>query len=195
MSARVLMLLDEIAVGQHDALGHAGRPGGVDERGHVARPDRQGARFEKDGTGPSAMARPFSRTAASGSAPAGAASEEDDPIPDLGQGGPDGLDLRPEGGGRAQDDRGVGVVDDVADLLGDERRIDRDGDRAQAEVGEIGDDPTRAVVGEDDDFVARPCRRGRPAPERGRRTPDRPRRSRGARSGPGPCDAARSGLT
>ena len=75
---------------------------------------------------------------------------------DLAQAAPRGLDLLPLVGVGDDDDRGVGIVDDVADLFGDEGRIDRDRQGAPAEGREIGDDPVGPVLRKDDHLVAGP---------------------------------------
>ena len=90
---------------------------------------------------------------------------EGDVVPDLGQPGPNGLDLLPMVGVRDDDDRGVRVVDDVADLFRDERRVDRHGQPAGAERREVGHGPFGPVLGKKAELLARFEAEG-PEPER-----------------------------
>jgi hypothetical protein len=65
----------------------------------------------------------------------------------------------------ADDDVGLGVLDDVATLLARVREVDGDDDRARGERAEVGERPFRARAGEERDAIA-----GRDArPRRARR--------------------------
>jgi hypothetical protein len=146
---------DEIRVAQHDALGDARRPRGVDDRGQVVGPDGQGRLFEEIGAGGGqGLATPHDLREAQD--PFGRLLFDEDEVPDRGQFLADGLDLQPEEPVGADDDLGVRIVDDVLDLAGHEGGVDGDGDAARAQGREVRHRPLRPVLGEDGELVTRP---------------------------------------
>ena len=145
---------DEVVVGQDDALGQTRGARGVDDGGLIRGLDSPGQALEEarlGGVHGSAFGQDLGQREHALGRRLGFQGDE---MLDLDQLGPDGLQLPPLIGAGDDHDAGVGVIDEIFDLVGDERRVDRDGDAAQAEVGEVGHDPFGPVLGEDDELVA-----------------------------------------
>jgi hypothetical protein len=152
-------------MGQHDALGDARRPRGVDDRREGVRLDRQGQGLE--------FVPPARRV---GPPPVDELGERHGPFDplriecdimgDLVQVVPDGRDPRPQLAVRAEDDLGVRIIDDVLDLVRHQGRVNGNDDGPEALGGEVRHRPLGPVLGEDDDLVPRPDPQG-PQPEGG----------------------------
>ena len=110
---------------KHDALGHAGRAGGVDDSCLVAK---------RHGVGALAHLLDRDPLGGAGQDALGAAVEGEDMADALGAHGLDQLGLL--GGGR-DNDAHVGVGQDVRDLGGGVRLVDRHGDSAAGQRGHI----------------------------------------------------------
>ena len=121
---------DEVAVGQHHALGFARGAGGVDERGEIVGID---------------LRRRWRIAAA---AEKGFEFVHPDHV------GNDALDLGCLLTVPDDDHLGPGVLEDVGAVLGKQRRVDRHVDGAEVVACPIGHRPFEAVVGEDGDAVA-----------------------------------------
>ena len=157
------MLWMKVGVGQHDALGDARRPRRVDDGGEVAGLDRQGQGLEF--VAPARGVRPPPvHELGQRHGPVDALGVEDDVMGDLGQLAADGRDPRPQLAVRSEEDLGVGIVDDVPDLVRHQGRVDGDDDGPEALGGEIRHRPFGPVLGEDDDLVPGPDAQG-PQPE------------------------------
>ena len=133
---------DEIAVREHDALGHAGRAGGVDDRRLVA---------QLDGVGALAHLLNAHALCGTGQDALGAAVQGEDMAHAVGTHGLDQLGLLR--GGR-DDDAHVGVGQDVRDLRGRVRLVDRHGDGTAGQRGHVDERPLVGGGGQDCQVVA-----------------------------------------
>ncbi len=146
---------DEIGVGEDHALGDAGRSAGVNNRGLVVRLNGPGGFLEQAGTsGLQGRAAGLNGGQGKHVGSRGLRLEDHDmlhprKVP------PEGRDFLVLVEVGDDHDLGVAVLDDVLDLVARERRVDRHGDSAEAEVGEIGDRPFRTVLGQDDKLGSR----------------------------------------
>jgi len=159
----------EIAVGEDDAFRHPRRPRRINQGGLVLRPDQERFPLEEPGIG---RVRPAAQVQdlVEGPDALGRLGEEGDEVLDLVQPFPDGFDLRPLLPVGADDDHGVRIIDDVADLFRNERRVDGNGHGSPRQGREIRHDPFGPVLGNDGQLVAVPQAQ-RPEPQR--QMPDR----------------------
>ena len=127
-----LDVADEVVMRQDDAFGDACRPRRVDQGRLVAGLDPGHERVEEARLGvrrgPALVHDGLQRQDARRGL-----LREGDVVPDLGEAGPQRLDLLPLVGVGDDDDGGVRIVDDVAGLLRDERRVDGHGQPAAGE--------------------------------------------------------------
>ncbi len=152
----------EVAVGEHHPFRVAGRPGGIQDAGEVGRRDRHASRLEAARVGAvGLLALVEQRRPRHGPRrqPSGGRVEDHHAL-QLRKARQDRADFLHLRGGRDHQDARLAVVEDVADLLGQQGGVDRDGDRPEIQRGVVEGGPLRPVLRQDGDAVplARPDR-------------------------------------
>ena len=153
-------LEDDVAMGQHRALGRAGRARGVDDDRHVARlaawrcgpPIRRGC--SRACASPSARSSSSDITCGSEKV-AQALHVEHDDLPQARRALAHGQDLVELLLVLHEQVLGVAVVDEILDLRRRVGRIDAGGDAGRAQHAKIAEQPLLVVVGQDGGALAR----------------------------------------
>ena len=148
----------DLTVGEHDLLGRAGRPRGVDDHDDLVGGDGPPARLE-GGTGAPGERSPAREQGVEAEHPRlareGLGALEEDELAHPGDLAADPDELL--GLGRALDEgqHGLGVIDDVGDLGWGESLVEGDGDPARMGHAEVGDVVLLACAREERDGLAR----------------------------------------
>ena len=172
----------DVAVGQHHALGVAGGARGIDQRGEVVR--RRGQRMRRASRGAGLAPRGRGRAARRSSArpvPARPASNAMMCAQAPAAASRIARTFSSWAASRRTTATAPRVAQDVLDLPGGQRGIDRDVGAAGGEAGVVGDGPLGPVLRQDRDPVAAPHAQ---LPEAEAAGPGPARRARGSSGGP-----------